>query len=198
MKKVLLALNIILLIAVAVLFYLYYQYTASDKHKIAEANAAANNNFKIAYFDLDSLENNYVYSKEVRDFLKQKDQQATNKLNNLRNTYIAKAKEFNQKGPTLSQTEQSQYQQELQNMDNDFQQQQQNLSQEMNAISLEKMQAVKAKIQDFLKTYCKEKGYTYVFASNDNDYLYYKDTIRNITDDIVKQLNDLYSKEKKK
>ena len=51
------------------------------------------------------------------------------------------------------------------------------------------------KIQDFLKNYCSaDKGYAYVFASNDQDYLYYKDSIRNITPDVLTGLNASYQK----
>ena len=54
------------------------------------------------------------------------------------------------------------------------------------------------KIQDFLKNYCADKGYAYVFASNDQDYLYYKDSIRNITPDIDRPECELPKKNKTK
>ncbi|HAI84184.1 MAG TPA: hypothetical protein DCL43_10985, partial [Chitinophagaceae bacterium] len=68
---------------------------------------------------------------------------------------------------------------------------------EMQALSLQKMQEVKKTIQDFLKTYCEGKGYAYVFASSENDYLYYKDSAQNITNELIAALNKQY-KEKQK
>lgn len=196
MNRVLLILNIVLLIAVAVLFYLFYDYTTSDKHKINQANTAVANSFKVAYFELDTLQNQYEYYKEVRDYLNGKDAQITKQLNALRTNYMNKVKEYQQKGPSMTQTEQSEYQQELMNMQNNYQQQEHDLGQDMQAETMRKLQDVKSKIQNFLKGYCREKGYAYVFASDENDYLYYKDTIRDITPEVVRLLNDQYKKSK--
>jgi len=63
---------------------------------------------------------------------------------------------------------------------------------------IQKQQGVKVKIQQFLKDYCKDKGYAYVLGTKEyDDFLYYKDTIRNITSDLIKGLNDKYKSEKK-
>jgi outer membrane protein len=197
MKKFLLILNCILIIAVGVLYYLYFNYASSDIHKIKQANAAVANSFKIAYFDLDTLQNKYEDYKQVRDFLRGKDSEITVELNQMGTNYMEKYKEYQQKGPSMTQAEQSNYQQELTKMQDDIQQRRQDMSQEMNTLSLQKLQGVKTRIQDFLKDYCHDKGYAYVFASSSDDYLYYKDTLRNITDDIVNLLNTKSTQEKK-
>ncbi|MGN6618203.1 MAG: OmpH family outer membrane protein [Ilyomonas sp.] len=197
MNKILLTLNIILLIAVGALYYLYYLYTNSDEHKITEANKAVANSYKVAYFELDSLQNQYEFYKEIRDYLNSKDAQITKKLNELRNNYMNKVKEYQQKGPTMSQTEQGEFQQVLMNMQNNYSQQEHDLGQDMQAEQMRKLQEVKKKIQDFLKTYCRDQGYAYVFASDDYDNLYYKDTVRDITPEVVRLLNEDYKKSKK-
>ncbi len=189
MRNFLIALNAILFIAVAILYYLYFDYTSTDLHKIKQANAEVANSFKIAYFDLDTLQTKYDDYKKVRDDLRAKDSEMTAELNQLRVNYMDKVKEYQQKGNTMSPAEQNDAQQELAKMQDEYQQRQQEMSQEMNTISMQKLQEVKLKIQNFLKDYCREKGYAYVFASSNDDYLYYKDTIRNITNDIVKLLN---------
>lgn len=198
MKKFLIISNIILIAAVAFLFYRSFSNAPATKTSVHTKNEADSIKGKIAYFDLDTLQNQYEYFIEVRDYLKGKDDDNTRELNKLRNNYMEKLKEYNQKGPTLSQTEQGQYQQELMQMQNDYQAREQNVSQAMQAEAMEKMQGVKQKIQDFLKTYSANKGYAYIFASNDNDYLYYKDTLNNITKEIVVQLNEQYKNSKKK
>ena len=110
--------------------------------------------------------------------------------------YLNKAKEYQQKGPSMTQNQQSEYQQALGKLQNDYSETEQSLGQEMQAESAEKLQAVKMAIQDFLKTYCAAKGFAFVFASNESDYLYYKDTVRDITPDVVKGLNEAYQKTK--
>ncbi len=198
MKKFLIISNCILLAAVAFLFYRSYNNAPAGKTTDHVKNEVDSIKGKIAYFDLDTLQNQYQYFIEVRDYLKGKDDDNTRELNKLRNNYLEKLKEYNQKGPTLSQTEQGQYQQDLMQMQNDYQAREQNVSQAMQAEAMEKMQGVKQKIQDFLKTYSVDKGYAYIFASNDNDYLYYKDTLNDITKDIVGKLNEQYKNSKKK
>lgn len=197
MNKVLLTLNIILIFAVGVLYYYFIQYRNEDLHRIKDANAAVANNFKIAYFELDSLQEHYTYFKEVRDELNKQEAQRTRQLNSIRNTYLNKLKEYNQKGATMSQTDQSEFEQELRTLQNNYEERQQEMGQEMNTLYMQKMQSVKQRIQDFLKQYCRDKGYAYVFATSSDDYLYYKDTLRNITPEVVGRLNELYGDTKK-
>ncbi len=58
-----------------------------------------------------------------------------------------------------------------------------------------RMQDVKTKIEEFLKEYNRDKGYSYIVAYEPGLY-YYKDTIYNITGDVVKGLNAMYNKKK--
>ncbi|HNP20452.1 MAG TPA: OmpH family outer membrane protein [Panacibacter sp.] len=198
MQKVSIVLNAILLVAVGYLYYEHYAYINQDEHKLKQNQAAVANSFKIAYFELDSLQNHYEYYKEVRDYLSKKDQDNQSQLNKIKGNYMAKAKEFNDKGSQLSQNEAEEYQRLLMKLQNDYNEAEQNLNNEMQSVMAEKLSDVKMKIQDFLKNYCADKGYAYVFASNDQDYLYYKDSIRNITPDVLTGLNASYQKSKTK
>lgn len=189
MNKILLTLNIVLLAAVGYLYYEHYEYTMADKHNQDLDKKAVLNSFKIAYFELDSLENNYEYYKQVRDYLTKKDSANSETLNKLRSKYLDKAKEFQQKGPGLSQTEQSEYQQQLTDLQYNFQKTQDELNQQLQTEMGEKMRSVQMKIKDFLKKYSSDKGYAFVFASNQDDFIYYKDSIRNITADVINALN---------
>lgn len=198
MQKVSIILNAVLLVAVGYLYYEHYAYINLDEHKLKQNQAAVANSFKIAYFELDSLQNHYEYYKEVREYLSKKDQDNQSQLNKIKGNYMAKAKEFNDKGSQLSQNEAEEYQRILMKLQSDYNDAEQNLNNEMQSVMAEKLSDVKMKIQDFLKTYCADKGYAYVFASNDQDYLYYKDSIRNITPDVLTGLNASYQKSKTK
>ncbi len=200
MKNVLLGLNVVLLAAVGYLFYLHYNSDPKPVSvKAAETQAdALKTTVSIAYFELDSLENNYEYAKEVKSYLTRKDRENASSLNKLKNNFNEKYKEYQQKGPNLSQNEQSEYQQELMKLQNNYAETEQKLTASMNTEAIEKMQQVKMKIQDYLKNYCANKGLTYVFASSADDYLYYKDTVRNITSEIISGLNEEYKTGKNK
>ncbi len=150
--------------------------------------------FRIAYFELDSLQEQYIYLKEVRDNLNKKDVENAKILKAKQDAYYKRVKDYQQKGPTMSQNEQGQFEQQLMQMQNDLRTTQEEKNQEMQVESMRRLQEVKTKIQEFLKGYCKDKGYAYVFASSNDDYLYYKDTVRNITSDVVRLLNEQYKK----
>jgi outer membrane protein len=199
MNKISIILNVLLIAAVAYLYYLHYEYINEDKHRQAKDKAAVLNSFKIAYFELDSVENNYEYYKEVKEYLSKKDQANAERLNKLKTNYLNKVKEYQDKGPTLSAQQANDYQQTLMKMQNDYQQTESDLANQMQAEVSEKLQDVKMKIENFLKTYCAQKGLAYVFGASSNDnFLYYKDTIRNITPDLLNGLNEEYKKTRKK
>jgi len=198
MKKTLIIINVVLLVAVGALYYLYFTYVSADIHEKKIAQAQVANAFKVAYFDFDTLENSYEYSKEVRTFLMKKDSEMQNQLASLRAKYANKIKEFNQVGASLTQTQQSAFQQQIAEMQQEYQQQDQALAQQMNSTYISSQQGVKEKIQRYLKKFCHDKGFAYVFGTKEyDDFLYYKDTIRNITHDLIKGLNDEYHQEKK-
>ncbi|HAN39851.1 MAG TPA: hypothetical protein DCQ29_13185 [Chitinophagaceae bacterium] len=198
MKQISTIVQAILAVAVAVLFYLHFTNKANTTvvTKNADGTTSVTNN-KIAYFELDSLENQYTYFKETRNYLRGKDDEFSRRLNSLKLQYENKLKEANAKGPSMTQAEQTAFQQELMRIQESYRQTEQEGAQEMQALSLQKMQEVKKTIQDFLKTYCEGKGYAYVFASSENDYLYYKDSAQNITNELIAALNKQY-KEKQK
>ena len=192
-------LNVVLVLAVGALYFLYYQYTRDDNHRIQVATTQLANSFKIAYFDIDTLENYYDYSKEVRSYLMKKDSINQSQLSKMAGEMNNQIKQFNQLGASYTQVQQSNFQQKLQQMQNDYEKTGQALAQSLQTESFQQIQQVRVNIQKFLKDYCKEKGYAYVLSTQEYDNIvYYKDTIRNITTDLVQKLNEKYRKEQKK
>ena len=199
MNRILIALNIVLLMAVGILYFLYFQYTKDDKHRIKDANSQLANSFKVAYFDIDTLDTYYDYSKEVRGYLMQQDSLNQGKLAAMRNSMNSQIKQMNQTGGSLTQQQQISFQQKMQDMQNEYESTGNTLAQQLQAESYQKLQQVRVKIQKFLKEYCQEKGYAYVLGTQEYDNMvYYKDTIRNITLDLVAKLNVEYRGEQKK
>ncbi|MBN9295621.1 MAG: OmpH family outer membrane protein [Filimonas sp.] len=201
MKNFLIAVNVALVLAVGILFYLHF----ADKKviealpKTTIADSAAPGNFKIAYFDVDTLENQYVLAQQVREFIRGKESQINAELTQMRKGLQEKAREYEKRGPSMSQAEQMAAQQEWGRLQQEYQNADQEKHQQLQGESIRRLQEVKMKIQDFLKAYSKTRGYIFVFASSDNDnFFYYKDSSRNITTDVVKQLNELYKAENKK
>jgi outer membrane protein len=192
MKNFTIGLNVILVMAVAILFYLQFS-SKKTNTALAATNTPGNASFKIAYFEMDSVQNNFEYYKQVAKELGLSQQQKQNELATKKNAYLAKGREYQQKAPTMTQAEATQAQQDMAERERDYQIAEQTKGQEMQEESVRKLQDVKRKIEDFLKQYNKDKRYSFIFQSNP-DLMYYKDTVYNITNDLVKGLNEQYKK----
>lgn len=195
MKNFTLVLNALLVIAVAVLFYLHFSPSSHQTFGTSNVTVQAPGSFKIAYFEMDSLQNQYEYYKEVRNSLLAKDQDMGKELSGLENNLRHKYQDLQKNGASLSQAEIASRQQEIMEMDKNLKNKKQLMEQDMQDESFRKLQDVKKRIEDFLKDYNKDRGYAYIF-SNMPDMIYYKDTAYNVTADLVKGLNDLYRKKK--
>jgi len=196
MKNFTLISNVVLAVAVAVLFYLHF--SNCKKCSTPSASTSVNKqsgNFKIAYFDLDSLENNFNYYKQVAKDLGNSEQQKRNELASKKDAYVAKVKEYQAKGQGMSQAELQAAQQDIAQREKDYTQTEQQKSQEMQEENFKRLQDVKKKIEDYLKEYNKDKTYAFIISSS-ADLVYYKDSAYNITNDLVKGLNELYKTKK--
>ena len=194
MKNFLLPLNIVLLIAVGVLFYLQFSGNKTATGTTSKTTAkTAQGNFKIAYFEMDSIDNNYEYLKDVRTQLKTKQQELGGQLNQLKSRYMEKINKYKQEAQTMTQERQSVIEQELMNDQKVLASKEQSLDLEMQDVQFKKMQDVNRKIEDYLKDYNKDKGYSYIIA-NQPGSIYYIDPAFDITTDLIKGLNGAYKK----
>ena len=196
MKNFTIGLNVFLVVAVAILFYLHFSSTKKSTLTLQANKQEINNNFKIAYFEMDSIENNYEYLKDVRNTLRALEQQKSSELLGLKNANKAKLSDYQKKGNAMTQEEMVKSNDDLMKLDNELKTQEQIKSQELQDESMKKIQAVKKEIEDYLKDFNKDKNYSYILSSS-TDIIYLKDSIYNITNDVIKGLNDQYKKKKK-
>ncbi|MGF7233066.1 OmpH family outer membrane protein [Arachidicoccus sp.] len=196
MNKFLVSSNIVLIVAVVILFYLQFS-EKNQKASILPAQHSSSNNvadgsFKIGYFELDSLDYNYKYLQDVKAELISKDKSVQKQISALQDEFKEKYNEYVQKGATLSQSEQTQYTQNLNDLQKNNQEKAQRLDQSFSMERAMKLQEIKQRIQDYLKTFAKEKGYNYIIGTNEADYFYYKDSTQDITSELLENLNKNY------
>lgn len=195
MKKFSLGLNIALVIAVAVLFYLHFSSPSVTGVATGNPKPVPASGFRIAYFETDSIQSQFEYFKEVSSELDAKNQANAKALGDMKSTFSAKYQELQKVANQLSQAELASKQQELMQMEKTFQGKEKMMSDEMQDETFRKLQDVKKKIEDYLKEYNKDKGYAFILSSS-ADLMYLKDSSYNITQDVVKGLNALYKKKK--
>jgi len=176
--------NGVLAVAVVILYVLHFTSGTTP----VKASAASGTGTKVAYFEIDSIQNSYEFFKEVKSSLQVKDMENAKELTALKNAFAAKYQDLQKNGRSLSQAEIGSRQQELAQLEKNYTNKEQQLSQELQEESFKRLQEVKKKIETFLEKYNKNKEFAYIFSSN-ADLMYYKDTAYDITSDIIKGLN---------
>ena len=184
MKSINWVVNGVLAIAVIVLYVLHFN-SANIPIKSAALNGAGT---KVAYFEIDSIQNSYAFFQEVKSALQVKDMENAKQLAGLKNAFAAKYQELQKNGRYLSQAEVANSQQELAQLEKNYTNKEQQLYQELQEESFKRLQEVKKRIEQFLEKYNKNKDFAYIFSSNP-DLMYYKDTAYDITSDIIQGLN---------
>ena len=190
-------LSILALAAVGVLYYLHFKQEKKSVVHTSKNVSTGSNDFRIAYFDIDSLQEKYQYFKDVSGQMKQKEANLTSQMDALQNTYQKRLKELQEKGPTMTQSEGEAAQREVAQMQQKFQQRQMSMEQDLKKHQVDLMTDVRNKIENYLKEYNREKGYAFILSYEPGFMLYYKDSVYDITDDVITGLNEQYKKEKK-
>ena len=199
MNRGLLILNVILLVAVAVLFYLHFSANKKVEKKAVvqqPASATSGNNFRIAYFEMDSIENSFSMVKDVKNELGKEEDRMNGEMATLEKNYRNKIAQFQKQAETgMSQVQSEMANREVLQLQENIRGRKQELDQKYQDLYMRKMREVKTKIEEFLKTYNDEKGYTYIFAYEPGLF-YYRDTAYNITKDVINGLNAQYTKKR--
>ena len=196
MKNILLAFNVILLTLVGYLYYLHFSHDKNSAQPKTQAVNNLNEQSKVAYIDLDSLQNNYSYYKKIKADFEHKQSEANDQLTALQKKYQNRAMQLQQKAATMNQKEQEEAMQEMNKMQQDLQAKKQNIDNELYNYNSKMKEDILNRIQDFLKDYNKDGKYSYIF-SYEPGFMFYKDSTLNITPDVIAGLNKLDSENKK-
>jgi outer membrane protein len=201
MKNVLLVLNVVLLGAVAFLFYKFYSNSqtgsAAGKVVTREAVPVANGACRIAYFEMDSVDNNCEMVKDVKSELSRKEETSMTELSRIDQGIREKMSEYQGQANTMTQAQGEKAQQDLMQRQQQLQSRKQELDQEYQTLYMRLNTDMKKKIEVFLNAYNKNNAYSYIFAY-ESGLFFYKDSAFNITHDVVAGLNEMYKTQKKK
>ncbi len=165
----------------------------SNSGTATETASGAPEDFKIAYFDIDSLQNKYEYFKDALAELKTKEESMNKELSSMERSYQKKINEWQQKGASMSQSEADAVQREYGQMQQNYQQRRLTLEQQLENLKMDYKKNIKTKIEDYLRDYNKQKGFAYII-SYEPELMFYRDTTYNITGDLIQGLNSQYKK----
>jgi outer membrane protein len=198
MRNISTILSIIALALTGVLFYLHF----THKEKLKEVSVAAgkngHNNFKIAYFDIDSLQSSYTFYKDALEEMKSKESAANAELQDIKAKFQRRIQQLQEKGPTMSQAEGEAAQREVAKMEQDYRKKEAQLQDNLQNQQMDMTKLMRKQIEDYLTEYNKQKGYAYILSYEPGFIMYYKDSLYDVTADLVQGLNDKYKSKKKK
>jgi len=179
-------------LAVLVLFYFHFS-GKSGKTGSDSTASVPSGNYKVAYFEGDSLQSQFEYYKEIQLQLQTKANENQRQIGQMRTILTNKYQELQKLSQMLSQAEMAAKQQEFLQQEKAFQGKEKMLADEFQEEQIRKLKDVKKKIEDYLKTYNQEKGYALIL-NNYPDLIYYKDPAYDITADLISGLNKMYPK----
>jgi outer membrane protein len=194
MKNISTILSIVSLALIGILFYLFINHTEQIKKITVATEHKSASDFKIAYFDMDSLEAHYDFFKDAQTQANKKQENMNMELSAMAKNDQQKMAEWQKKGNTMTQAESEQAQQEYAAMQRNYESRKETLQQELMQHNEALKASIKHKIEDFLKDYNKQKNFSFIFAYDPNSFMYYKDTLYNVTQDVLAGLNAGYKK----
>jgi outer membrane protein len=200
MKNGMLIWNVILSLGLG--FLLIMQFTnkgknagvVSTKTSDSLTNAAQ---FRMAYFEMDSVAANFDLVKEVKTELAKKEDDINREMSNLAKNLQQRYQYYQNQmqDGKMTQAQMDAASAEMTKMDNDLKARKQQLDQEYNEMMVRRQNDIKTKIEAFLKDYNKTKNYSYII-SYEQGLFYFRDTAYNITTDVIRGLNQLYKGKK--
>lgn len=204
MKQFSFAVNILLLVAVGVLYYLHFSQDKKPaaKHSGTVASSQAKDScakgHMIAFIEIDSIYDNVTHIRDVQKAL-------TEEQNNINNQYQAaglkfekEKNDFLQKAPGMTPQQREEAQNKLIQAQQDIENTRQTQAQNAAANRNRKMEDIQTSLKKYLDEYNSDKRYAYIFATGGGlDYMMYRDSAHNITQDIIAGLNKLFEKKDK-
>ena len=195
MKNLSVVLNVVLVAAVG---YLYY-YDFSGKKTEAVAVKLGSNYMAmdsnghrppLAYVELDSLNEKITFIKERRRELEAEMKAIEQEQENGYRGLQAQKDNFLKKGAAITEQEAQAFQGKLIDQQQQIDNKKQTQSQKLNEKSFNIMEDIQKKLKEFLTDYNKDKKYMYIFTTGTGlDYMVFKDTSLNITNDVIKGMN---------
>ena len=194
MKNLSIVLNVVLLIAVVVLYVLHFAGN-SKSTGVQDGGVAVAADAKIVYINMDSLLSNYKQSRELNEAFLKKVEDNRTELNMKAKMFEQEVVAFQQKLEnngfmTRERAEQAQAdlmvkRQNLQKLDQELMETAQREQMELN-------NKLYTEITDFLREYNKKKGYQLILSTTLGGNVFYAEEGCDITKDVVDQLNQQY------
>lgn len=198
MNKSLLFLNILSLAGIGVLFYLFLNKNNNNSGGkiITTADSASKpEHTTVAYFDMDSIEANFILWKQVQAEVVKREAGINDSINQMRMNFQNYYQRLQSQGANFSPRQKDSLGNVLAEMDMEIKNKATELNQNYQTYYMSKQQEIVTKIKNFCKEFNKDNKYSYIIAKEPGLF-YYTDTLYNVTQELLKGLNEFYAKKK--
>ena len=194
MKKLSLVLNIILIVAVGVLFFLQFSGESNEPQQEPGIMEAAE--YSVGYINADSVLKNYDFFKEMQEKLQERGQKLEDEYKSRAEGLQKEVNDYQRNVNNLTIGQAKAVEESLMKKQQNLRMLQESLSQELIKEESKVNQELYEKITSYLDDYSKSHGLQMVVKYNQgSDVLYASDSM-NITNAVIKGLNEAYKKEK--
>ena len=197
MKNTSLILNLVLLVAVIVLYVLHFTSGKSDVSPVrSEVGSAQLTDLKIAYVKVDSLIVNYDLAQELHDSFTKNQDAYTKEYAARRSKFEEQAAAFQEKvqrGGFLTEQRAVQERDRLVGEEQEILKLDQELSGKLSGMQSDNNQQLLDSLMNYLKIFNVDKQYAYIFNSSG---ILVGDEAHNITKEILSALNTRYAAKK--
>ena len=152
------------------------------------------NQEKTAYVDTTKLIQEYKEMKDVEAEFSTKSDSVRKELDAVAKVFQQEVQEYQSEMSSMSEAKRKEKEQELMQKQQRIQQQQQMQGNQLKQQSDAMIDSVVNKVKDYVGDYGKENGYTYIFGSNESANIMYAEDGRDLTEEILEELNKDYNK----
>lgn len=152
------------------------------------------NQEKTAYVDTTKLIQEYQEMKDVEAEFNKKSETVKGELDSVASAFQAEVQDYQAKMNSMSQSQRQEIEQELMQKQQRLQQEQQQRGGTLRQESDDAIDSIVEKVKSYVEEYGKENGYTYIFGSNESANIMYAKDGLDITEEVLKELNDAYTK----
>lgn len=196
MKNTSLILNLVLLIAVVVIYVLHFTSVKGDATADKAGPASQLTDLKIAYVKVDSLIMNYDLAQELHDSFAKNQDAYTKEYASRRSRFEQQAAAFQEKvqrGGFLNEQRAVQERDRLVGEEQEIQKLDQELSGKLAELQNTNNQQLLDSLMNYLKTYNADRKYSYIFNASG---ILIGDDAHNITKEVLGALNSRYAEKK--
>jgi len=167
-------------------------------NQVSKSSSSGDVSGGIVYVNSDTLLAKWSYSIDQNKQFKATADSLQNVFQQREASFQAGVSNYQKNGPNMSENQRKQTEGMLGQQQQELQQMQQAFQQQASEKQLDLTKALSKKLQDFLKDYSVTHHYKMVMIySALNSGILYGDPSLDITKDLIKDLNDTYSKDKK-